>query len=351
MIKKILRLMPLFAATLALTIASMLPVSVMAAERTQSNGLGISPRRDFTVKPGESYSDKLYISNLSLTQALEVQVSIVDFGAQNETGVPAISLDEKVPETAWSIKPFTKVQNEVSVEPGKSTYIPITVTIPKNQGAGSYYSAVRYVAVNPETKQRVNIAASTASLIFVTVPGQTKEKLTLKQFGAWESNADLTNGKFKSFYLGSSPKEFAYRLQNEGNVAESPSGSILIKNIFGKTTKEIANVNPKRQLTLIGQTRRVQVCIKADTADAQAQNANAAQTQKCDNPGLWPGRYTANLSLFYGANGNNTQDIYAAASFWYFPWWSVVVLVALAILIAVFVWLARRAFSKRHYRH
>ncbi len=339
------------ALSLLVAMSTLLGVSIVHA---QSNGLGVSPRKDYSVQPGKAISDTLYISNLSLSQDLEVNMRIVDFGAQNETGAPALQLADNAPQTPWSLKPFVKIPSQIHVPAGKSTNVPISVTIPASQGAGSYYSAIEYTAVNSETKQKVNISASTASLVFVTVPGQAKEQLILKQFGMWQSNADQTAGAFKSFFVGSSPKEFAYRLQNNGNVAEQGSGSMIIKNMFGQTVKEIDDANPKKQLVLIGQTRRIQACVKSSVLTSKAPNGQDSQQTVCDDPGLWPGRYTAEIALYYGLNGNSTQEVMATTSFWYFPLWSIIGFFALVLVVVTLVWLIRRAFggggNRRRYR-
>jgi hypothetical protein len=346
--KKIARVVSLLVA--AITLVSVSSVSA------QSNGLGVSPRKDYTVQPGKTVKDTLYIRNLSLNQDLQVNIRIIDFGAANETGAPALQLDDNLPRTPWSLKPFVTVQESVKIAAGKSANVPVSITIPAKQGAGSYYSAIEYTAKNPETKEKVNIAASTASLMFVTVPGEANEKLVLKQFGMFVANQkDDTQGDFKSFYLGSTPKEFAYRLQNTGNIAEQPTGSLIVKNMFGATVKEVTDANPKKQLVLIGQTRRIQACLKTNVLDSKDPSTTQSQNQNasCDDPGLLPGRYTAQIALYYGLNGNTSQEILASTSFWYVPWWAVVVLAVVILLLVLIGWLIRRAFSGRRtrYRH
>lgn len=334
---------------IALVIAVVALFTVTSVSAAQSNGLGVSPRKDFTVQPGKAITDTLYISNLSLNQDLQVNIRLVDFGAANETGTPALQLAENAPQTPWSLKPFVKVQNTVRIAAGKSANVPITVTIPAGQGAGSYYSAIEYTAQNPETKERVNISASTASLVFVTVPGDTKERLVMKQFGAFASD-DKGEGNFRSLFLGSTPKEFAYRLQNEGNIAEQPSGSLVVKNMFGRTVKEVEDANPKKQLVLIGQTRRIQVCVKSSVLTSKAPSGQESQQTVCDDPGLLPGRYTAQIALYYGINGSSTQEILASTSFWYLPWWSIVLLIVIILLIVWLVWFVMRKIKGKRRR-
>lgn len=345
LMRKILRALALFVTVVALFMTS----GVQAA---QSNGLGVSPRKDFTVQPGKNVTDTLYISNLSLNQDLQVGIRLVDFGAANESGTPALQLAQNAPQTPWSLKPFIKVQTTVRIAAGKSANVPFTITIPATQGAGSYYSAVEYTAQNPETKEKVNISASTASLVFVTVPGDAKEQLTLKKFGAYESYPS-GNGIFKNMFMGAAPKELAYRLENQGNIAEQPSGSIVIKNMFGRTAKEIEDANPKKQLVLLGQTRRIQVCMKSNVLTSKAPTSQETQQASCDDPGLLPGRYTAQMALYYGLNGSNTQEIVGKATFWYIPWWSIILLGVMVLLLAGLVWLIRRAMTgggRRKYR-
>ncbi|HEX8763061.1 MAG TPA: hypothetical protein VF733_04875 [Candidatus Saccharimonadales bacterium] len=345
--KKIARVVSLLLAVITL-------VSVSSVSAQQSNGLGISPRKDYTVQPGKTVKDTLYIRNLSLTQDLQVDIRLIDFGAANETGTPALQLGENQPQTPWSLKPFATVQQNVKIAAGKSANVPIAITIPANQGAGSYYSAIEYTAKNPVTKEKMNVAASAVTLAFATVPGEAREKLDLKKFGMFVGDPkDIAKGEFKSFYLGSTPKEFAYRLTNSGNIAEQPTGSLLVKNMFGTTVKEVTDANPKKQLVLLGQTRRIQACLKSSVLESKDPNATVSQKEECDDPGLLPGRYTAQIALYYGLNGNNSQEILASTSFWYLPWWSVVAFVVVILLIVGLIWLIRRAFSGRRtrYRH
>ncbi|MGD0284219.1 MAG: hypothetical protein ABSB12_01295 [Candidatus Saccharimonadales bacterium] len=300
---------------------TLLPIPVSA----QSNGLGITPREDYTINPGQSISDKLYLSNLSSTQPLKVSVKIIDFEAANNSGTPELLIAPNAPQTAWSLKPFLTIPNTVSVTAGGSTYIPFTITIPTNQGAGSYYSAIEYAAKSVSGQGNVGVAASSATLIFVTVPGKTTEFMKLIKYGAFIPNPDGQTGQFSNWYFTSAPKELAYLLENEGNVAEKPSGSILLKNIHGKVIREINDANPNDSLALIDQTRRFEACIIAGQQKVSSTNGQIATQIICENPKLSPGRYTAELAIYYGLNGNPTQQILATTTFWYLPFWFLII--------------------------
>jgi hypothetical protein len=333
-----------------LSALAVIVVLLPSAASAQSNGLGINPRKDYTIQAGRTINDTLYVSNLSLTQDLSVSIRLVDFNAEGETGVPALHQEVGSPQTPWSIKAFLKYSPAVKVAAGKSAYLPITLSVPVNQGAGSYYSAIEYKAENSETKQRLNLSASSVTLVFINVPGQAKEQLTLKQFSAYQSEPG-DKGGFSGVFLDGAPKEMAYRLQNGGNVAEQPSGSIVIRNMFGHTAKEITDANPKKQLVLLGQTRRIQVCIKSSVLASKAPTGQETQQTICDDPGLWPGRYTAQVALYYGMTNHNTKEIMATTHFWYLPIWFIVLVVVLLTGIIVVSAIGVRKFKGRVQRY
>jgi hypothetical protein len=324
------------AAGLLLAIIPALPANAT------SNGLGITPRKNYTLEPGAHVSDTLYINNLSSTQPLIVSLRLVDFSAKDQTGSPALNLTKDAPQTTWSIKPFVNMPASVDIPAGKAVNVPITITVPAGQGAGSYYSAIEYNAQNTPGQQNVTLAASSVSLVFVTVPGRATEHMQLKQFGAFIPSSDDITGSFTSWFFTSPPKVLAYLVQNQGNVAEEPTGSILVKNMFGKQVKEINQANPKKQLALIDQTRRFEACMQQGTQTVKAASGQDQTNVVCNTPHLMPGRYTAQLAVFYGLNGSTNQEITATATFWYLPVWFLVTAFVVLFLIVVGIYLLQR---------
>ncbi len=306
----------------------------------QSNGLGITPKLSYTVNAGEQRSDTLYVNNLSTSQVLNLKLKVIDFKPQDETGAPKLLQASDEPLTPWSLKPYMTLPDRVTIEPGKSKLIPFTIKIPKSVGAGSYYSAVQYTAVSDFDQEKVNVAASSASLIFVTVPGDASELLNLVQFGPYEG------GKFQTMFASKPPASFAYRIKNSGNISESPSGSIVVKNFFGHVVRSIDNANPLGQLVIIGQTRRFEVC--APKSDKQE---DLGKPSNCKPLKLMPGRYTAQIELLYGQNGKTNRQIGATSTFWYLPIWFVIL--ALIVLTAIVYggWrLYKKLVAPRHRR-
>ena len=133
------------------------------------------------------------------------------------------------------------------------------------------------------------------------------------------------------------PTVIAYTLENKGNVAEAPVGTIKLKNMIFGHEYSIDDVNPRKSLALIGQTRTINACIKL-----QAQNVNFngtdAEGTTCSSPGLWPGLYTATAEMYYGQNGNYTREINGVTTFWYLPLWFLVAFILVLLFLAYYIW-------------
>ena len=342
--KKLFRVVAVFAVLTGFAVAQLGQVS------GQSNALAISPRKDYNLKAGESVNDTLTVTNRNTQEPLNLDLKIVDFQAQDESGTPQLMRDS-TDRTAWSLKNYLDIPQQVTVNPGETIRIPITIEMPSDIGAGSYYSAIEYAARGATSDSQVNIAASGVSLVFVNVPGQARQQLTFLQFGAFESDSTGRNGSFKGLYFGDRPKVLAYRLRNDGNVAEQPNASIVVKDFSGKTVYEIKDANPKDQLALRGQTRRFDACINPEDINQTTESGSDINAVVCgDTEKLKPGRYTAELTILYtdSSSGNETREINAKATFWYLPWWFVgLIVLAIAIVAGVIAYLYRRVNDYR----
>ena len=335
--KRLARLFAVFA------VLSGLLVSQLGQLSAQSNALVITPRKDYQLKPGESVSDQLTITNQDTEQPLQLALRVVDFTSQDETGTPQLLIEEGASPTAWSLREFIEMPEQVTVNAGASVNVPIRISVPEGTGAGSYYSAIEYSSVTDAEENRLNISASSVTLMFVKVPGVAKQQLTFEQFGAFVPDSNGTGGSFAGLFFSSRPKVMACRLTNVGNGAEQPNGSIVIRNFTGKEVYTIGDANPKDQLALRGQTRRFEACIKPENVEQQGANNTQINTVVCGDTNFAPGRYTAELSVLYGENGNETREITAKASFWYLPWWFVGLMVAaIAIVVTIVVLIVRK---------
>lgn len=309
-------------------VVAYIPTSSASAQ--SSAALSIAPRKDYIMDPGDKINDKLTIRNIDSNQDLQVYLKVIDFTFTDDGGTPKLMLDENIDKTTWSLRSYLKVPETVTVAPGKSVSIDISVAMPDNIGAGSYYSAIIYSTSAPEGGN-VGLAASGVTLAFVSVPGKVNEDLTLKKFGAY--NTDTR--KYMTFAT-QEPKTIAYTLENKGNVVEAPVGTIKLRSMWGQEYS-IDNVNPKKSLALIGQTRTYEACIKLKSAEVKM-DTSTAEANTCVSAGLWPGMYTASLDIFYGQNGNNTNEIVRTTIFWYLPLWFIVIVAILLLIVAFYVW-------------
>ncbi|MBA2279197.1 hypothetical protein H0V99_02025 [Candidatus Saccharibacteria bacterium] len=320
--KKLVRTISL----LAVTAGFLLPQ--IGQLNAQSNALSITPRKDYTLRAGEVVNDTLTITNTNRDSPLQLRLSVVDFTAQDETGTPQLLRGETTQKTAWSLRDFIEMPEQVVVDAGATVQVPVVVRMGTEVGAGSYYSAIEYAAVNDIRDDQVNISASGVTLMFVKVPGQAREQLNFLQFGAFIPDPGGTGGAFTGLFFNDRPKVLAYRLKNEGNIAEQPKAVIVVKNSGGKEMYVIQNANPKSQIALLGQARRFDACISPETVQQTTDNGVEIDAVICGDTNFKPGRYTAELSVLYGENGNETREITAKATFWYLPWWFVGLVVA-----------------------
>ena len=328
--------------TVALMLAGLLFNAAPVSAAT-SSGLSIPPRKDFKIEAGSSVSDKMIITNLNRELDLTLSIRVIDFSFSDDTGTPKLMLDENAPQTTWSLKPFITLPKSLVVPAGKSSSFDYKVSIPKEQGAGSYYSAVIFGS-GAGDGGNVNLSASGVSLVFVSVPGIVDEDMKLTKLGAYASNENTAGGNFVNVAVDK-PKQIGVRLQNNGNVFESPAGSITLKHMFGNEIL-IDKINPSQSLALIGQDRLFLSCIEPIEEEVEVAG-NQTERTVCNSPSLWPGRYTINLSAFYGQNGNETNEISGTATFWYIPVWFIGALLALIGFVVYTVWRIRRKLYQK----
>jgi hypothetical protein len=321
----------IFVAALAVLVAVGFTMPAQPVSAQSSAALSIVPKKNYTIEPGKSIKDTLTIRNLDNEKPLELSLRVVDFTYTDDGGTPKLMLAEDAPLTTWSLKPYLTVPKNVTIEPKKSKVIDMGVSIPAKGGAGSYYSAIVYSAGSPEGGN-VGLSASGVTLIFASIPGKVKEDLKLEKLGAYMANKNTQKPDY-AFMTMDEPQTIAYTLKNNGNVTEAPVGSITVKDLFGRE-RVINDVNPNSSLALIGQTRTYTSCIKIASQSVDFEGTKT-EAKNCTSPGLWPGYYSVQADLFYGQNGNNTQEIVGKGSFWYLPLWFIFVFI-IALLVAAF---------------
>lgn len=305
-------------------------VAAPSSTVNNTNTLKVSPvRSDITVPAGTSSKVQTYITNLTKAPILIHPIEN-DFVAGDEKGTPAIILDENSYAPTHSLKRFMVPLKDFQVAPGETKQVDVTITVPKSAQAGGYFGALRFAPASTDGSKSVNLSASVASLILMTVPGPTTEKLTMTNFDVQQ---DGTGG---TTFRTPDNMSLLMRFKNEGNVQLAPTGQVYVQK--GKKVVYSYNFNEAdpKQVVLPDSARKWEVPLK----------------------GLGKfGKYTVGATLTYGSKN---QNIEITKTIWIIPTayiFAAVGAVIGIILLIVLIWMFLRSYkrrilrsSRRHYR-
>lgn len=292
-----------------------------SAEETSNsaNTLKISPvRSDIEVKAGTSKTVEVIVTNVS-GAPIKVRPVTNDFIAGDERGTPALILDAKQFAPTHSLKRYIQPLEDVIIEPGKGKKIAVVIKVPKDAKSGGYFGAVRFAPSSPDDGGEVNLSASVASLILMTVPGPVTEKLTLTNFDIQQG------GRNGTLFQSANDLQLALRLESKSNIQVAPFGKISVKQ-GDKIVYDYdfnSSTDAPRDMILPDSARRWDVPLK--------------------NIGSF-GHYTVYATLTYG---KSNQTIETSRSFWVIPWIVIiaavaVVLLFLGIILAIILLIRRR---------
>ncbi|MCX6745216.1 MAG: Fn3-like domain-containing protein [Candidatus Parcubacteria bacterium] len=292
------------------------------------NALTISPPiLEIDAKKGDIINQVLKVHNENTT-AETYYLSAVKFTASGETGAPEFveGKTEEVDLAAWIKFGF----DNISIQAGQTVEIPFTIAVPQFAGPGGHYAAIFLSSVPPTAKanvSQVGITSRLGALVLVKIAGEIKESAELAEFGTTA----------KSFL--SLPVDFNIRVKNSGNVHLKPTGSIVIKNMFGSEAGKVI-VNETGGNILPDQIR------KYDASWVKNANAKGATTfwgkyrQEKENYAF--GKYTADLSLSYGTAANMLN---ASTSFWVIPWHVIIVNLVVILLVVIIIYFLVKKYN------
>lgn len=260
-----------------------------SAATNTANTLKVSPvRTDIEIMPGEKKTVKTTVSNLT-DAPITVSPIENDFVAGDERGTPALILDADKFAPTHSLKRFMTPLKNVTIPAGQSKTIEVVITVPANAQPGGYFGAVRFAPTSPDGGGQVNLSASVASLILMTVPGPAVEKLTLTDFNIQQNGVTGTN------FRTPNNLQATVRFENKGSIQLGPFGKVSIKK--GDKVVYASDFNNKdpRDMTLPDSARRWDIPLKSI--------------------GTF-GKYTASAVFTYGTKN---QSIEVTKSFWVIP--------------------------------
>jgi hypothetical protein len=291
-----------------------------ATATNNSQTLKVSPvRSSVIIKAGASGIVQTFVTNLTKAP-INIQPIENDFVAGDESGNPALILDPNSYAPTHSLKRFMAPLKSFTIPAEGTQQVNVTINVPKSAQAGGYFGAVRFAPGTGSGGQNVNLNASVASLILLTVPGPTTEKLTLTNFDIQQDGGTATNFR--------KPDNLALflRFKNEGNLQESPFGQVYVR----KDKKVLYSYNfnqaePKSQI-LPDSARRWNVPLKGF--------------------GKF-GKYTIGGTFSYGVKGQSVEIVKTV--------WIIPTAIIMAIIIGVLVlgalilgtWIFLRNYKRR----
>lgn len=304
----------------AATVFALFGARVFAETNDAPNILKVSPvRSDITVQAGETKTVEALVTNLT-DSPITVQPIANDFIAGDESGTPALILDADKYAPTHSLKRFMTDMGPVTVPAKETLVVNVVIAVPAEAQAGGYFGAIRFAPTVPDSGGQVNMSASVASLILLTVPGDMKEQMTLTDF-------EIKQGSKVGTFFGSANDIAAtVRFENKGNVQLAPFGKLSVKQGDKVVYETDFNAQTPRDMTLPDSARRWEIPLK--------------------NIGSF-GHYTVNATFTYGSK-NVSQEV--TKSFWVVPLsvilWTAGGLLALIGLI-IGIWIFLRNYKRR----
>lgn len=284
--------------------------SAFAAPDTKVNDLNtlkISPvRTDLSIAPGKSGTVTVKVTNLTKAP-MTIQSIQNDFVAGDERGTPALILDADAFAPTHSLKRFMVPIGNITIAPQAIQEVKLTINVPVDAKAGGYYGAVRFAPLAGDGSRNVNLNASVASLVLLTVPGETVEQLNLTNFNIMQGS------KIDTIFQSANDLQLSFRMENKGNVQLGPFGQITVKQGDNVVYTYDFNIDDPRDMILSDSARRWDVPLK--------------------NIGSF-GNYTVTALFTYG---KNNQTLEVTKSFWVIPLSVILITVGTIVFLALLI--------------
>ncbi len=291
--KKIIRNSSLI---LVFSIIYHLTSNICNAQSVATGLSAIPPRLEVSVKPDDANTQVIKVRNES-SETKTIKISLRDFVVNDTKGTPTFLDNSDTENNRWAASSWIQLSvSSLTVKPGETKSLNLTVTPPKNALPGGHYAAVVYTPESGSIGNNTGASVQTnvGTLVYVTIPGDINQNATVQSF---------TAPKFSEF----GPIDFKATIKNSSDIHIQPVGSIIVTNWFGGQTAKLS----LKETNIFPYTIR-----------------NFENT--LDKKWLF-GRYKANLNAIYGtAGGLVTATIF----FWVIPW-RLLILAAAAIGIII----------------
>ena len=269
-------------------------------------GINISPLTfELTANPGDVLTNKLKVYNPT-ESVIGIKMEVEDFAVTGEAGQVVIEPAET--ETYSLAKWITTEPLEFTLGPREQKFVDFTLEVPENAEPGGHYGSVLASTVGAIGEEIIGttIAQKVGALVLLTVAGEVKESLVVKEFSA-------------PSFLEYGPVPFIIRFENTGTVHVRPRGFVVITDW---RDKKVADVEFPQLNVIPGAVRKIET--------------------SWQNKWLL-GKYTAMLVGGYGTT--NTPFNPPVLTFWVFPWKMALGIFFVLLLILVFFYKTRRRWQ------
>ncbi|HSD56442.1 MAG TPA: hypothetical protein VLA92_04805 [Candidatus Saccharimonadales bacterium] len=191
-----------------------------------SGGLTISPTSiDKQIAPGGSYKGEVLVINQG-DDSFAYKMYASPYSVSGEEYKPYFTpVKGAVDVTKW----ITFDSNGSTIKPGSQNTIPVTISIPKGIGAGSYYAAL-FAETEDKGASGVITRKRVGTVVYIRVTGNATEK----------GGVDSWNVPF----MQQDPFKAALKLDNTGSVHYQASVKVTVSDLFGNP-KYIYERQPK----------------------------------------------------------------------------------------------------------
>lgn len=290
--------------------------------------IGVAPTsKVLKMTPGQVYTDEIVFWNLSQTgDTYKVFISGFE-QIENQPGTAIILTPEDDSKALYSASKWFSVEKDILLlEPNKNTKLKYSITVPKDATKGEFNAEIFLISQNDYQQQGTaaftNLAAGTPFLI--QIGDEFVENAELLRFTADKKTYEKINVKFLT------------HIKNIGDTHITPTGEIVIENIF---RQEVARLPfNKNNQSLLRDTNGNYEDIWLQSSYLSPNNAIAL------------GPLKAKLLVTYRSFQPGFAVLNSETTFWIIPW-KIIIAITVVILLAIIVKTIRKNLAKKNYEN
>ena len=305
-------------------VASIVGAVVLLAPSMPAYALSVQPAvQNIVVDPGKGDTRFLRVTNdEDSTQTYFVTIQkFIPKGDNGQQEFLPTTDTSGLPEWMYVDKP------ELTLKPGESSNLQVSLRVPPGAAAGGYYAAL-FLSKRQGPDEPLAMLPRLGVLFFVRLNGQVQERLVVSKFSVDADSYDFL------------PVGFQTTVANEGMVHGQPEGTVTIRNVFGATVAKFA-ANPDGNRVLPASSR---VMSSAWTKGASHEPTSFVDGLRQELLRFAIGPYVATVTFNGpGFAGDEVRDV--RFSVW--PWRTMSVFVAMLVLMIAGFLLLKKLIIKR----